>query len=436
MAEQILIMIHGIAATAAKLGFYLHCWIQVVNVMIYKKPGCIELDKLRVIHLFKADLNLMIGILFGRRAMFHQVDHQLLNPAQFGRPGGECQDSSISKVLHNLVSSLTHTPMGQFESDATACFDREVMKFVLTCYHSTGPPLGPLHMWGKVLYNVVHKVKTGFGITNAGYSFTPDFPIYGPGQGSKGRPGSCSTMTSILIDGMPRLCHRLQFTDPAQSLEYTATVSMFVDDASNSTNKFREWLQDPPDLTTLVEMTRHDAQTWERFLWTSGGLRNLLKSAFYVIAWQFDAEGRAHYVDKQHIPNLRLTSGNNPATASVAQLNHDETHAYLGKRLATGMQMKDALATLTKTASTFAARLLCSNLSQRDTWVAYVAVFVPSMPYTLPISHHSAKSLVTLQSAPTRAAPMKIGFNRNAAKRVVYGPSRYGGLGFRDLFVE
>jgi hypothetical protein len=31
---------------------------------------------------------------------------------------------------------------------------------------------------------------------------------------------------------------------------------------------------------------------------------------------------------------------------------------------------------------------------------------------------------------------MKLGFNRNTAHRVVYGPSRYGGLGFRGLFVE
>jgi hypothetical protein len=78
--------------------------------------------KLRVIHLFEADFNLMIGILFGRRAMYHQVDNQLLNTALYGRPGGGCPDSSISKVLHNLISSLTHTPMGHFESDAIACF--------------------------------------------------------------------------------------------------------------------------------------------------------------------------------------------------------------------------------------------------------------------------------------------------------------------------
>jgi hypothetical protein len=201
--------------------------------MIYKTPVFVELDKLRVIHLFKADFNLIIGILFGRRAMFHQVDNKLLNAAQFGRPGGECADSSITKVLHNLTATLTHTLMGQFEIDTTACFDREVMQFVLTCYHSAGAPLGPLTMWENVLHNVVHKVKTGYA-----YSFSPESPIHGPGQGSKAGPGSCSTMTSILIDGMPRLCNGIKFTDPTQQLQYEATVSMLVDDASNSTNHF------------------------------------------------------------------------------------------------------------------------------------------------------------------------------------------------------
>jgi hypothetical protein len=145
----------------------------------------------------------MIGILFGRRTMHHQVDNRLLNTTQYGRPGGECPDSSISKVLHNLVSSLTHTPMGQFESDVTACLDREVMRFVLTCYHTAGAPLGPLRMWEQVLHNIVHKVKTSFGTSTSGYSFSSDTLIHGPGQGSKGGPSSCSTMTYILIDGMP-----------------------------------------------------------------------------------------------------------------------------------------------------------------------------------------------------------------------------------------
>jgi hypothetical protein len=382
-----------------------------------------------VIHLFEADLNLIIDILFGRRAMFHQVDNNKMNPAQFAKPGGECADPSISKVLHNLTAILTHTSMGQFESDATACFDQEVMKFVLTCYHSAGAPLGPLTMWEKVLHNIVHTVKTGYELSNASYSFSAEAPIHGPGQGCRAGPSSCSTMTSVLIDGMPRLCNGIQFTDPTQQLQYEAVVSMFMDDASNGTNSFEEWLYEPPDISELVEMTRHDSQTWERFLWTSGGLLNLTKCAFYVLAWTCDAEGKASLVPKQHIPPMRLTSGNAPSSEPVRQLN-------FGNKMNTGMGMKDAMTALHDTAASFVSRLICSPLSKYDTWIAYFAVFVPSMAYTLPVAHHQASKLTKLQSAPTRSTLMKLGFNRNTPYRVVFGPSRYSGLVLRDLAVE
>jgi hypothetical protein len=364
--------------------------------------------------------------------MYHQVDKVLLNPAQFGRP----QDASISKVLHNLVCHLTRTPMGQFESDATAFFYCEIMQFVLTCYETTGVPLGPLRMWEQVLYNVIHRVKTGFGTSTDGYSFTDDSPIYGPGQGSKGGPGSCSTATSILIDAMAKLCYGLNFTDPAQQEQYTTTVNMFVDDASNCTNKFLDWLHVPPDFTDIVVMPQHDSQTWERLLWTSGGLLNLLKCTYYVLTWIFGDEGHARCVPKRVIPLIRLTSGNQPGTAPVHQLQFDKTHKYLGNYLSTGMHMQDAYSDLSKKAPLFAARLLRSDLSKQDAWIAYFAVFVPSMTYSLPVSHHSKKKLCKLQSIPTRAVLMKTGFNRNTLHRVVFGPSRYGGLGFGDLFIK
>jgi hypothetical protein len=100
------------------------------------------------------------------------------------------------------------------------------------------------------------------------------------------------------------------------------------------------------------------------------------------------------------------------------------------------MHMKDAYSDLSKKAPLFAARLLESDLSKQDAWIAYFTVFIPSMAYSLPVSHHSKKKLRKLQSIPTRTVLMKVGFNRNTAHRVVFGPSQYGGFGFRDLFVE
>jgi hypothetical protein len=83
-AAQIMPLIHGLPTIAVTRGFDRRPWIQVINVMIYKK---IELDKLRVIHLLEADFNLLIGVYFVRGAMYQQVDRQLIYTDNLGNPG-------------------------------------------------------------------------------------------------------------------------------------------------------------------------------------------------------------------------------------------------------------------------------------------------------------------------------------------------------------
>jgi hypothetical protein len=201
--------------------------------------------------------------------MHHQVDHNLLHEGQFGKPGGECPDATFSKVLANMVSHFSKTPIGQFESDATACFDREVLRFALTCFKSTGAPMGPLRMWERSLANVVHCVKTAYGVSKASYQCSEVSPIHGPGQGSRGGPGSCSTMTSALIKAMDRLAHGVTLLDPARQIPYASMVKMFIDDALNCKGKFMQWLHEPPNPKEVTTLLQHDAQTWERLLWTA-----------------------------------------------------------------------------------------------------------------------------------------------------------------------
>jgi hypothetical protein len=435
-AEAILQVIFGLAEAASRLGFYLKRWTQVVNVMIYKKLGCIELNKLRVIHLFEADFNLLVGLFFGRRAMYHQVDKGLLHAGQFGKPGGECQDAAFSKVLTNLVSDFSKTPIGQFESDATACFDREVMNFVFACFKSTGAPAGPLRMWDKALFNVVHRVKTAFGLSNASYDYTADSPIHGPGQGSKGGPASCSTMTSALIEAMDRLAHGTTFLNPAQTIQYASTVKMFIDDASNLTAKFLKWLHQPPTAQEVTDLLAHDAQTWERLLWTSGGLLNLTKCLYYVSFWTFDLEGRGSLTPQADLPQLLLTNGNSDIPVPVAHYNFDAAHSYLGNKMAPNFQMTAAYAQILNTSNQFAKRLAASPLSRHDAWIAYFAVYIPQMTYTLCLTAHSAKKLRKLQSKALRATLNKLGFNRNTPHAVAFGPCIRAGLSMRDLPTE
>jgi hypothetical protein len=101
-------------------------------------------------------------------------------------------------------------------------------------------------MWEQVLLNVVHRAKTAYGVSEGHYEGSEQSPVHGPGQGSRGGPASCSTMTSLLIEGMDRLCHGLTFCDPSQTHQYMTTTNMFIDDASDCTNKFVDWLHQPP----------------------------------------------------------------------------------------------------------------------------------------------------------------------------------------------
>jgi hypothetical protein len=159
-------------------------------------------------------------------------------------------------------------------------------------------------------------------------------------------------------------------------------------------------------------MLRHNAQTWERSLWTSGGLLNLSKCLYYIAHWQFNSEGAASLTSASALtPPLALTSGPSPILNNITQHNYDEAHRYLSDWLVMHLQMKTVYSKLPERASKYTRRLLCSPLDKRNTWIAYFTCFVPGITYTFPVTHHPAKKLRLLQSAPTRATLMKLGFN-------------------------
>ena len=52
-------------------GFVLKRWRKVLQVMLCKKPGNYNIDKLRVIQLIEADLNMYFRLVWGKRLVHH-----------------------------------------------------------------------------------------------------------------------------------------------------------------------------------------------------------------------------------------------------------------------------------------------------------------------------------------------------------------------------
>jgi hypothetical protein len=129
-AGDILNLMVGMLDLASDKGFILERWTKVINVMIYKQPGVYLLEKLRIIHLFEADYNFIIGTIFGRRVLYSGVDNGTLHSSQWAQPGRQCSDVVTLRELTLGFAKMTKTPLAGFENDASACYDRIVMNLV------------------------------------------------------------------------------------------------------------------------------------------------------------------------------------------------------------------------------------------------------------------------------------------------------------------
>ena len=74
---------HTMLMIAIKNGFVYKRWKKIVTQMIEKEPGNPKLYRLRVIHLYECDLNLLFGIVF-RILQQHNEDNNNINDGCYG----------------------------------------------------------------------------------------------------------------------------------------------------------------------------------------------------------------------------------------------------------------------------------------------------------------------------------------------------------------
>ena len=93
--------IADIAFIALKSKRVLERWKTVVSTMLEKLAGNPLIEKLRTIHLFEANWNLVKGMIFGRKLMWNGLDNEALDPNQYGgMPGKSPADVLLMKTLN------------------------------------------------------------------------------------------------------------------------------------------------------------------------------------------------------------------------------------------------------------------------------------------------------------------------------------------------
>ena len=418
-------------------GYAWRRWRRIVSAKIPKREGILLLDKLRTIHLFEADFNWVLGMIFGKRLLHSANRSHLLHDSQFGsRPGCHALGAVFLKLLSYEICRLTRTSFASFDNDAKSCYDRIIISMAMYLCQQLGMPLAPCLMVALCLQNARYYIKTKFGISTAYYSSCSDFPTHGPGQGSRMAPLLWLLISCLLFKVMCELCEGASFTNPQHSLSLKRTGDGFVDDVTNVCNfGFPESLTtniSPPALATRLQT---EAQTWERLLWSAGGALELTKCFYYLICWKFDKAGRPSLIAHEDLRgcSINLTSGLSPDSLAIEHKPATEAHRTLGVWLSPTAESVTQTQHCLSRSQQITAGLRSNQLTRTQAWMAYRHIWLPSVGYPLACSNLSPTQLDKIQSSAIRDFLPHLGFARTFPRAVLYGPARHGGLALRTL---
>jgi hypothetical protein len=164
ISKLLLKLYYQITIIATRLGHTLERWAVVSTCMIEKIVGNSRIDKLRVIHLFEADYNLILKIIWSRRAVWHAHCCDVINHGQSGsRPGRRAIDVVIMKEMKYQYARFTKTNLGTIDNDAKSCYDRIICNVAMLISQYYGIPRELCNLQAENLRKTKFYIRTGLG---------------------------------------------------------------------------------------------------------------------------------------------------------------------------------------------------------------------------------------------------------------------------------
>ena len=407
-----------------KHGYSLQRWKNVVNIMILKEPGNTKIHRLRVIHLFEADYNLVLGVKWKQLLRKAEKDKSL-HPGQAGsRPGRDAPSLVLLEELKNDITLSTRYPLLNFDNDASSCYDRIIPALASLIARKYGLHRNVVIINATTLQEARYKLKTEWGVSDEDYQHTTMFPLYGTGQGSGNSPMIWCIISSVLFTCHSEKAHGAIFESPDRTQSIHLSIVGFVDDSTSITNDFRS---QPPSPETLLVKLEHDVQLWHDLLWSSGGCLELPKCSYHFIYFDFKPDGTPYARTHFHRDAISVNDPHgNPIR--IPQKSSFNPHKTLGHYRSPIGPQKHQLKELSKKMRHISNILATSPATRQQTKIFYHALYLPAT-YVLPQCHFTPQELQAAEKKSTPILIARSGYLRNTSKALLYGPTTYGGAG-------
>jgi hypothetical protein len=154
-------------------------WCKAVSVLIEKDPGRPSINRLRVIHLFEADYNLFLKVLWAQRLIKRGEKFNQFGEAQQGsRKGRSATNAVLLKRMTYDLTRIQRSNLGTFDNDAKSCYDRIVNSVAMLASQRLGMPSSAIKTHAGVLATMQYTIKTTFGVSTRYIQSTPGIELH------------------------------------------------------------------------------------------------------------------------------------------------------------------------------------------------------------------------------------------------------------------
>ena len=236
-AQQDLVDLHlGMIKYALRWGYSYKRWREVVNGMLQKGPGHPMIHRLRVIHIYKADYNLILGVMW-RKLLHKAEDMGSLNYGQFGsRPRQTVYDPVFVEEMMSETSRASRQSQIKFDNGTTACYERIVLSVATLASCRFDMPREVVRVMKQTLEPTKYRVNIGLGISNSTSLHTDAWPIYG--MGSANSPTVWGLINSLAFDVHQSLGHGAQMASSTGRVTDRICMIGFLNDSTGTVANF------------------------------------------------------------------------------------------------------------------------------------------------------------------------------------------------------
>ena len=261
--------------------------------------------------------------------------------------------------------------------------------------------------------------------------------LNGIGQGNGAGPAFWLSNLIVMFFVLDSLCKGMNFMSPNGKKHHKSTGLGYVDDVTlgctadclTDNNDEIGQVSEQEELNVTKSIINM-GQKWENMLHTNGGLLELKKCYWILIAWTWvRGVAKLKTIDQQPI-QMKIKQSGKDEIVIITRKEVNESPRVLGCHVAADGKWSGEFGIWKMESVRFAHKVKMALFNRTSGCKVYPSLWISKLRYIASAVCFTKKQSVAINSPVVAICLPASGYNRNFPRRVVFGPTRFGGLGW------